>query len=306
MRELIHNLLQRLGAGRVPPGVQPTVEWQLCGACNYDCSYCIQSKRSRRGAPSLALLQRILSGLCALPGSWELKVSGGEPFANPHFVELVVPTLVEQSSHCLSVLSNFSAPLSSLQRFSEQSGERLRIFSASFHPEFCTLSEFLDKALRFRALRERNNPQSSFVVNVVLSPQSLAEQAGWKARLEAEGFRYYPQLMKVGGELYPYGAQQRALLASLFPPDASPHEANLAPSYKGQRCHAGRWYFVLDQHGQAYRCRPAKRLSDDDPEYSLGAIGEPSFARRRSWLCPFERCPCSVPANRGIVESRGT
>ena len=22
----------------------PTIEWQVCGICNYDCSYCIQSK----------------------------------------------------------------------------------------------------------------------------------------------------------------------------------------------------------------------------------------------------------------------
>ena len=29
-----------------------TVEWQVCGVCNYDCSYCIQSRKSRVGHPS--------------------------------------------------------------------------------------------------------------------------------------------------------------------------------------------------------------------------------------------------------------
>jgi sulfatase maturation enzyme AslB (radical SAM superfamily) len=31
---------------------QPTIEWQVCGHCNYDCSYCIQSKSARVGHPS--------------------------------------------------------------------------------------------------------------------------------------------------------------------------------------------------------------------------------------------------------------
>jgi len=31
---------------------RPTIEWQVCGICNYDCSYCIQSKKYRVGHPS--------------------------------------------------------------------------------------------------------------------------------------------------------------------------------------------------------------------------------------------------------------
>ena len=31
---------------------RPTIEWQVCGVCNYDCSYCIQSKVYRVGHPS--------------------------------------------------------------------------------------------------------------------------------------------------------------------------------------------------------------------------------------------------------------
>ena len=40
---------------------RPTVEWQVCGVCNYDCSYCIQSKASRVGHPSDADVERFLA-----------------------------------------------------------------------------------------------------------------------------------------------------------------------------------------------------------------------------------------------------
>jgi len=61
----------------------PTIEWQVAGACNYDCSYCIQSPRYRRGKPDAAALSRATEFFAGLPGSWEIKCSGGEAFAHP-------------------------------------------------------------------------------------------------------------------------------------------------------------------------------------------------------------------------------
>ncbi len=60
----------------------PTVEWQVAGACNYDCSYCIQSKRYRRGRPVAEQLDHAIAAFAALPGTWEIKCSGGEAFAH--------------------------------------------------------------------------------------------------------------------------------------------------------------------------------------------------------------------------------
>ena len=44
-----------------------TIEWQVAGACNYDCTYCIQSKRYRRGRPQPAQIERALATFAALP-----------------------------------------------------------------------------------------------------------------------------------------------------------------------------------------------------------------------------------------------
>ena len=66
-----------------------TVEWQVAGACNYDCTYCIQSPKYRRGRPSEAQLDKALDFFRGLPGTWEIKCSGGEAFAHPLFLSLI-------------------------------------------------------------------------------------------------------------------------------------------------------------------------------------------------------------------------
>ncbi|MCA9519465.1 MAG: hypothetical protein KC609_00765, partial [Myxococcales bacterium] len=64
---------------RRPPytDLYPTVEWQLNGRCNYDCSYCIQSRRSRVGVPDAERVRAIIEGFARLDGQWEIKISGG-------------------------------------------------------------------------------------------------------------------------------------------------------------------------------------------------------------------------------------
>ena len=97
-------------AGFIPARPRrPTVEWQVVGACNYHCSYCIQSAKRRHGMPSLEEVDGAIDALAALPGSWEVKCSGGEAFAWPGFLDHLVPALMERTPHDISVLTNFSA-----------------------------------------------------------------------------------------------------------------------------------------------------------------------------------------------------
>ena len=76
-----------------------TIEWQVAGACNYDCSYCIQSPRYRKGRPQRDQLARAIESFAALPGTWEIKCSGGEAFAHPLFMAYVVPELMARTPH---------------------------------------------------------------------------------------------------------------------------------------------------------------------------------------------------------------
>ncbi len=298
---VLKRLLSRTPTPRA--GVRPTVEWQVNGLCNYDCTYCVQSRSRRVGAPDATTVDAIITGFTQLPGRWEIKMSGGEPFALRGLVRHVVPALVDRTRHDVSVLTNLSAPVGVLERFCATLGERLLITSASLHLEHTELGAFLEKARAYRALREAHNPRSSFVVNSVLVPGRLPAALTAQAAVREAGFRYFPQLMKIKGGVFPYSARDRRLVEQICGDSHDPWAANRAPSYEGRHCDAGVWYLVVDQRGEAWRCRTGKRFAEhDDRAAYLGNLRDGTFApRTRGGPCPYPICPCTTPSNRGVV-----
>ncbi|MEW5848330.1 MAG: radical SAM protein [Myxococcota bacterium] len=276
---------------------QPTVEWQVCGVCNYDCSYCIQSKASRVGHPDDETITRALQLFANLEGIWEIKMTGGEPFAFRGFVERIIPGLCALP-HRISVLTNLSAPLSVLERFARLTHGRLNIISASLHLEFTTPDEFLAKLQR---VRDMVHADTRMVVNSVLVPERLAEVQVASEKVRAAGFRFFPQLMKVKKGVHAYTREQmeqvRAIVGDLRLAEET-RSANMAPAYTGRRCFTGARYFVLLQDGDAWSCRSARRHG----EGFLGNLRTGIRLRHGPVLCPYTICPCSVPANRGMIE----
>lgn len=273
-----------------------TIEWQVCGVCNYDCTYCIQSPKTRVGHPSPEEVERFLSFFEALPGAWEIKMTGGEPFAFPAFLERIVPGLIATTLHKLSVLTNLSAPPAQLRRFAELTRGRLGIVSASIHLEHVEIDAFVEKARTFRA---QLDPSASMVINAVLVPGRLDHVDRARQAIEAAGLRFFPQVMKIGGGTFAYDDADRASVERLVGISPNPRRANVAPSYRGRMCHTGVDYFVLTQRGDAFRCRTARRFD----EGFLGNVLDGTFARMESASpCTYDICPCTVPANRGMIE----
>lgn len=271
-----------------------TIEWQVAGACNYDCTYCIQSKKYRRGRPTAAQYEAALRVFEDLPGTWEIKCSGGEAFAHPPFLEVVVPGLMSRTSHRISVLTNFSATSRDLMRFAHLTRGRLDVFSASLHLEYVDIGAFGDKAEWFV---DQLDPSVRFVVNQVVFPHKLDEARRCRDSLQERGIRWFPQLYKVKGRVVDY--PDEAALRSLIGDAPGPRQANLAPNYQGRTCWSGVDYFVLDKDGTAWSCRTAKR-------HGMGRLGD-VFAGRLTRNegpapCPWDVCPCTVPANRGMIE----
>ncbi len=278
---------------------RPTIEWQVCGVCNYDCSYCIQKRASRVGQPDEALVDGLLDFFASLPGAWEIKMSGGEPFAARLFLSRVVPGLVERTKHAISVLTNFSAPPAELERFAELTRGRLGIVSASLHLERVSAEDFVAKARVFRSLV---GPDAGFVVNSVLVPGRLEAVERAKRLVEDAGLRFFPQVMKDKSPagVVAYGETDKPRVAALtaFDEDGGPLRANTAPSYRGRLCRAGADYFVLTQAGDAWSCRTAKRFK----EGFLGNVLDGGIRLRAApELCAYDICPCTVPANRGMI-----
>ncbi len=272
----------------------PTIEWQVAGACNYDCSYCIQSARYRRGRPHRDQLDRALTTFASLPGVWEIKCSGGEAFAHPLFLDLVVPGLMARTRHRISVLTNFSATRAELMGFVHATRGRLAVFSASLHLEHVAVDEFAAKA---EWLALQLDPATAFVVNQVVLPGREADAARGKAAIEARGLRWFPQLYKTGGGVADYPAPDA--LIPLIGRRPTAREANVAPSYRGRTCWAGVDYAVVDKDGEVWSCRTAKRHGHG----RLGNVFDGAIARATAPLpCSYDICPCTVPANRGMIE----
>jgi len=275
-----------------------TIEWQVCGVCNYDCSYCIQSPKTRVGHPSDDDVSRFLDFFEALPESWEVKMTGGEPFAFRAFLERIVPGLVERTSHTVSVLTNLSAPVAQLDRFAELTRGRLGIVSASLHLEHVEVGAFVEKATRLRA---RIDPDAKLVINAVLVPGRLDEVRAARRTIEDAGLRFFPQVMKVGKGIFDYDEIDRIAVDGLVGIRPNPRHANVAPNYRGRMCWTGVEYFVLTQRGDAWRCRTARRYDEGflgnvlQDTLRLGDAPSP---------CTYDICPCTVPANRGMIGPR--
>ncbi len=300
------------------------IEWQVAGACNYDCSYCIQSPKHRRGRPDLQQVRAAIGWFSALPGAWEIKCSGGEAFAHPLFLAEIVPGLMRQTPHRISVLTNFSASREELLTFLSLTRGRLSVFSASLHLESVGVEAFVEKARWFveqAAAQEGQAGQAApvrFVVNQVVLPGRVAEAARCRALVEAAGLRWFPQLYKVKRpkeEVHPedrepmtvaaYPPEEAAALAALLdrPGDRSGlAAANMAPSWRGRMCQAGVYYAVLDKDGELWSCRSAKRHRQG----RLGSVFDGTARLRTAGRpCPYTICPCTVPANRGMIAGVG-
>jgi MoaA/NifB/PqqE/SkfB family radical SAM enzyme len=277
---------------------QPTVEWQTNGVCNYDCSYCIQSRKYRQGHPTDAEIDKFLDFFGKLPGLWEIKMSGGEPFAFRGFLDRIVPGLAA-SPHRVSVLTNLSAPLSSLRRFVRLVGHKLVVVSASLHLEYTSVETFVEKAT---LLRSWLRPETAFVVNSVLVPGTLENLADVRRRIEEAGLRYFPQIMKTKHGLFPYNASDSIMVERLAGRTPTSREANMAPSYRGRLCWTGVEYFALEQNGDAWSCRTARRFKQG----YLGNVLDGTFSlMAEPRRCVYDICPCTVPANRGMIEGVG-
>lgn len=275
--------------------LRPVVNWNIVGGCNYRCSYCVQKHATGVGGPDDAALDAGLAVLCALPGSWEVKLSGGEPFLLKRLPE--VANRLALAGHKVSVLTNLSAPLPILERFIWAAGEQLRTFSCSLHLEETSADSFLAKAGQVQAVLQAL-PRASFVVNFVVCPRRVGEAVALRRRFDAAGIKFYPQLMRQNGLSAHYGLLDRWRLARAFADLRGPGQMNRAYSHRGKTCYAGHRYFIIHPRGDAYTCYPGKRAGDG----FLGNIYTGSFRLNTGpMICPYTVCPCTVPQNRGVV-----
>ncbi len=255
--------------------------------CNYRCSYCTQRFVDDRGQWA-ADLPAFVDALTALPGDWEVKLSGGEPFRHPGFLDAVAA--LSQGGLVVSVVTNLSAPLDQLVAFADATAAQPGVLSASLHLQYVEPREFRDKLAAFaRAYAGRVH------ATCVATRDNLPRLPTLRTLFGDAGLELRVQPEKQDRDVIAYTPAERNTLVALGGHNGT---GLVDPDLSGRMCWAGARYFIVDHRGEAWRCYPARRRRREH----LGNLLSPGFRLPlEPTACPYAYCNCTVPQQRGMV-----
>jgi organic radical activating enzyme len=277
---------------RSPPyPLEGVASWNMNTTCNYRCSYCTQRFVDDRGQWA-ADGPRFVAAFLALPGDWEIKLSGGEPFQHPDFLGLV--GALADGGRRVSVVTNLSASPQKLQRFAERTAIRPGLISASLHLEYSSAQVVIDKLLALSGVH-----RGRVLATIVATRGNLPLLPELRARFADVGLELRVQPEKQDRDVIDYSAAERAALLQLGGHNGT---GNIDPDLSGRPCWAGGRYFVVDHKGDAWRCYPARRHRREP----LGNLLDGSLRLNvDARPCQYSYCNCTVPQQRGMVDSTG-
>lgn len=280
-----------------PPPAEGVVSWNMNTTCNYRCTYCTQRFLDDRGRWARDL-PRFIEAFCRLPGAWEIKLSGGEPFIHPGFLDAVAALAAR--GFRVGVVTNFSADEATLGAFLDAAGPQLSLLSASLHLEYVgdhpkarsSVEDFIGRA---RFVNARLPARASLCVTCVATRNNLPLLPTLRTRFAQAGLVFKVQPEKQGREVVAYSPSERSVLTQLGGHNLTGH---IAPDFGGQPCWAGARYFIVDDRGNAFRCYPARRYRTE----SMGNLLDESFRLADAPSpCLYRYCNCTVPIARGMM-----
>lgn len=276
------------------------VSWNINTSCNYRCSYCTQRFKDDRGRWSRDT-PRFLDAFARLPGRWEVKISGGEPFVHPTLLEIVAG--LAGLGHRVSVVTNFSATRDKLAAFVRAAAGRAGVFSASLHLEYVEdddgLEGFIARARwlegELAAAADPSLPAPSVCVTCVATREALPRLPALRARFSGAGLTFKVQPEKQGREVIAYAEDERAALLALGGHNLT---GEIVHALAGRPCWSGSRYFILDDAGEAFRCYPARRYRIE----RMGNFLDAGFRLAEGPApCRYAQCNCTVPITRGMM-----
>jgi hypothetical protein len=280
-----------------PRPEEGVISWNVNTACNYRCSYCTQRFKEDRGRWSRDT-PRFLAAFARLPGRWEIKLSGGEPFVHPT-LDTIVAGLADLG-HRISVVTNFSASTERLESFMFAARGRVGVFSCSLHLEYVAdVAAFAERAAwlggELRARAEPSLPAPHVCVTSVATRENLPRLPEIAAAFAERGVTFKVQPEKQDRDVIAYAPGERDQLLAL-----GGHNRTGAVEHRleGRPCWSGARYFILDDLGAAYRCYPARRQRTE----RMGDFLAEGFRLADAPApCLYRSCNCTVPISRGMM-----
>lgn len=278
-----------------PRPEEGAISWNINTACNYRCSYCTQRFKEDRGRWSRDT-PAFLAAFARLPGRFEIKLSGGEPFVHPTLLELVAG--IAALGHRVSIVTNFSAPRDRLSAFVAAARGRVGVFSCSLHLEYVDdIAAFVDKARwlqgELTAHADPALPAPHVNVTTVATRAALPRLESLAAQLGDVTFKVQPE--KQDRDVVEYDADASSLLRKLGGHNLT---GEIVHRFEGRPCWSGARYFILDDAGEAFRCYPARRYRVE----RMGSFLDPAFCLAEEPApCRYATCNCTVPIARGMM-----
>ncbi|MBN1512365.1 MAG: radical SAM protein [Phycisphaerae bacterium] len=267
----------------------PSFEWIITDKCNYDCAYCYQRKYADKRHSPDEVTDAVFALLGSLPGSWRVKLIGGEPFIHPRFIDLC--RRIAGAGHFLSTTTNLYASVARLREFLDACGGKLTTLTASLHlTQVKNLDEFIDKAAEFHAAKR---PSTRFCVTSVLIEEDFERLRRIEERLAERGVPFEYQVLRVRARFVRYRPEIEAYLA-----DRTLKRTDVIRkgSLFGTLCHTGHLFFKIDVNGDVTRCY------NHQPHFYLGNIARGTFRRFDGpQPCLSPHCTCVTPANRNMI-----
>lgn len=256
--------------------------WFITWSCNFSCPYCWEVQRIKAKEfspdPFIANERWIAAWNRLCPEI--LDISGGEPFMQPNFVELLQN--LDSSIH-IAITTNLSHDITRFVQYIDP--ERIFSMTISLHPT--QRMSFTILSGKIRLLQERGFKE--LTVNYVGWPEQLYLIENYKKMVEDLGVRFHVDPYAPTPYVpYKFSIQEANYLKKYIKSDRAHWLESLNQNIP-VACSGGGDHINVSPTGDAYRCI----LDAVDKRLYLGNILDENFVADKGWqICNFRHiCP---------------
>jgi MoaA/NifB/PqqE/SkfB family radical SAM enzyme len=258
-------------------------------ACNYRCPYCFYTVTGWEELAKRCVYKtadewaEIWGRLAAKYGRSQLRITAGEPFTYPDFINVVAAVTKE---HDVQITTNGSLP-KPIADFASRIDPSQAELDCTFHPLVGDFSIFSDNVLLLR--------NKGFVANVcyLAYPGQTKQMLEVKRRFAENTIHMNLAIFwgQYQGKQYPhaYTDEEKSWIKSVIGHDTGPETVGLDPlPINGKICGSGHSYAVVHADGRVFRCG---QLGHE--HQSIGSLFDPSFELQpKAQPCSADYCRC--------------
>lgn len=272
--------------------IHPCIDFLITQKCNYRCEYCSQSKKFYKNTlhSNDKTIEAFLKFIKTLDKDFEITISGGEPLCHPRFFEVIQE--IKNQNLKLSVISNFSYPISEYKKIVDIMGENLNELFVSFHfSQVKNIDEFKNKIIEFKNYKPAN---TKFSTGAVLSDENCNVLKDMADFLKEAGVNFCLQHMRIKNSYVEYKEEAAKFLAE----NAAIEPGRVLNTFS-KICNAGFKFLLVYENGDAYRCYSSRF----NKTHCLGNIKDRNFKMFESAMpCMNSKCTCPKPISFNMLD----